>query len=132
MKKPYFLISIILIQLFFFLVQVKNHSLYLNDSKEYLTEAYNISHHGTFYCGLAGQEKDPALFTKRPPLYPLLIALAHLLSSNDMIIILLQNILSVFSILLMKKTAAEWGYLKNKDAWVLAVLIFSPAQFIYS
>jgi len=132
MKKHYFLLSVILLQTFFFLVQLKNHNLYLKDSAEYLTEAANIADSGTFYAGSANQEINPALYTRRPPLYPLFIRFARIFSASDILVILLQNILSVLSIMLVRKTALEWGYKRNRDQWALLLLIFTPAQFIYA
>ena len=124
--------SVIIIQTFFLLVQLKNHNLYLRDSAEYLTEASNITNRGIFYCGSLDENINPSLYTRRPPLYPLFIGFSHLFFASDLFIILLQNILSVLSILLMRKTAMEWGYLRKTDHWVILALIFSPAQFIYA
>ncbi len=132
MKRHFFLFSVIIIQTFFLLVQLKNHNLYLRDSAEYLTEASNITNRGIFYCASLDENINPSQYTRRPPLYPMFIGFSHLFFASDLFIILLQNILSVLSILLMRKTAMEWGYLRKTDHWVILAFIFSPAQFIYA
>ncbi|MGE0077620.1 MAG: glycosyltransferase family 39 protein [Bacteroidales bacterium] len=102
------------------------------DSPEYLNEAKNIHNYGKFYCGELEKTINPDYYTKRPPIYPLFIASLKLISQSDLLIILVQSIISILSILIIRKTFIRIGYDTNYDRLFILLLILSPAQLIYA
>lgn len=132
LRSNYFLLSLILIHFVFFSIQIINKNLYLVDSYEYLNEAKNISSSGVFYCGNLDQPINNDLYTKRPPVYPLFIATLKLVSNSDILIIFVQSIISILSILLIRRSFLLIGYNKKYDPLFLLLLIFSLAQMIYA
>lgn len=57
----------------FFAVFLNSGNIYMSDSKEYLTQAYNIKHHLTIYCADLTQKINLAFYTRRPPFYGFVI-----------------------------------------------------------
>ena len=49
---------------------------YTLDSREYLWAAHNLRQESVLYAGFPSKKRNPALYTRRPPAYPSLIALA--------------------------------------------------------
>lgn len=131
-RNNYFLLLLFLIHFLFLSIQIINKNLYLVDSFEYLNEAKNISNSSVFYCGNLDQPINNDLYTKRPPIYPLFIAFFKLFVQSDVLIIIVQSIISIFSILLIRKAFLQFGYRKNYDPLFLLMFIFSPAQMIYA
>jgi len=97
-----------------------------------LNEAKNISNSGVFYSGNLDQPINYDLYTKRSPTYPLFIATLKLVSNSDILIIFAQSIISILSILLVRKAFLLFGYNKKYDSLFLILLIFSPAQMVYA
>ena len=72
----------------------------------------------------------PEYMTQRQPLYPLLLLSVYLFSINNWIVILLQNLLSVFNIYYARKIFISIGYKEKYDGWLLLFVVAYPAQFI--
>lgn len=79
--RRWFWLGIAVLQLAFLGHQLVQRRFHIGDAKtktgdsyEYLWQAQNIRHAGSFYSGDPGAPIVPELYTRRPPLYPLLIA----------------------------------------------------------
>jgi hypothetical protein len=125
-----FLALILALHIFAFTYQLVNNNYFLADSFEYLQEAENIFSQGKFYCGNLNEQINPDLFTKRPPLYPLFIGFSQLFPGKIIPLLLFQNLLSLFNILIILKLA--FRYFKLNKTLIFIFILFSPAQAIYA
>lgn len=128
--KPIHYISggILLVHFLFFAFALIQEAQPLNDSQEYLQAAENLYQEGVLYSDdLNGAIREEA-YTRRPPVYPLLLGLA-LMTGSAFPVLLLQMLLSLLSITLVYKM-----FIKDpKHVWLPALLLLmTPAQFIYS
>ena len=117
----------------------------LPDSEEYLQASRNLYRQGVLYCGDLSEPIREELFTRRPPLYPLMIG-ATAASGSVVPLYLLQILLSLFSIWMVANIFApslrdvqpieNVGYTAtaNKRFYFLMflMLLATPAQFIYA
>ena len=112
---------------------LSNQPVLLRDSEEYIHSAISFETNGNFYAGPQTEEKDYRLYTKRTPLYPLVLYTFRALNLHWNYIYILQVFLGLFNIYLaflllkplIKKTFIPYMF--------LAILIlFTPSQFIYS
>ena len=120
--------GIILIHLLFFAFAQVQDPQPLPDSREYLQTAANVYQEGVLYSDdLTGGIREEA-FTRRPPVYPLILGLG-LMAGSTLPVLLLQMLLSVLSMFLVYKM-----FIKNPAfVWLPALfLLMTPAQFIYS
>ncbi len=136
MNRRRFWILVIVIHLVFFGKQlIFEHSL-LQDSKEYLYAAENLIHSHTLYAGDLSEKFNPNFLTKRPVLFPLIIAFFKLISFGNpslfwFLILLIQNIISLYCIKLVEKIILHFkGAFNYKIAFIF--LLFTPAQAIYA
>ena len=135
-----FVIVLALVHLLFFIFAVYNNNYYpfsgfnfkLTDPYQYLTEAKNIIENGVFYCGDLSQPINFDFYTLRPPGYPLFLALFYLLKAPLYVIIFFQNIISIASIILVRKTILLFNYKKKYDILLMGFLLLTPSQFIYA
>ncbi|MCA1747688.1 MAG: hypothetical protein LC655_08325, partial [Bacteroidales bacterium] len=123
------LITVVLLQLGFLVIQLLQQNYFLDDSAEYIHTADNLISDGTLYCGDTEETIDPALYTKRLPGYPAFLVLTRLLTTSMVPVIILQMLLSIGSVLLMLKIFSPG----KQGTWLLLpLLLLFPAQFIYS
>ncbi|MFK5891512.1 MAG: hypothetical protein QM486_12355 [Flavobacteriaceae bacterium] len=135
-----FVAILVLVHLLFFFFAVYNSNYYpfsgfnfkLTDPYQYLTEAKNIVEHGVFYCGDLSQPINFDFYTLRPPVYPLFLSVFYLLKAPLYVIIFFQNIISIASILLVRKTILLFNYKKKYDTLFIGLLLLTPSQFIYA
>ena len=103
----------------------------LEDSKEYLAAARNLSSHGVLYAGdwEAAEHLDD--YTKRPPVYPLLLIAAGAGQGDTFWLRLLQSLLALAGIGLSAWFVST--QLKKSVPWLLwlLVLLASPGQWMY-
>lgn len=136
MEKKTFWILLIVAHALFFIVQLVGPPSILQDSKEYLFAADNIIENHQLYCWDWNAKFNPDFLTKRPFLYPLILALFKLLSFGNFKIFLflllaVQNIISLFNLRLMLKLVQNFtGNVNYLIAFIL--LILTPAQLIYA
>jgi hypothetical protein len=128
----WFLFFLIFIHSIYLTYQLKHKNIYLSDSKEYLFEADNIKTTGSFYCGDLNKPIKNELFTKRPPLYPLFLLIVKFLFKNNLAIIIIQTLLSIFNIYYIRHVIKQLGYNTKWDWLFMVILIFSPNQFFYA
>ena len=121
-----------LLHSFFFVYAFNHHNIYLaDDSQEYLWQAYNLKYHGSWYGSDYNLPYNAYLQTRRPPLYGIFIFLAKGIYNSDYFVCLLQNILSIISIIAGGLIAKK---LKAKTNWLImpVMLLFFPTQLIYA
>ncbi len=128
----FFIVSVLTLHLFYFLWQVIHGNYLLSDSFEYLMAASNIREEFLLYCGDLEKVVNYDLFTKRPPVYPLFLAACQWISSGFVFVTIVQNALSIFSLLLVRSIFIQLGYSTKYDLLFVFLLIFSPAQYIYA
>ena len=135
--------ALLLIHLLVFTIHLVRPPDPLPDSTEYLNASTNIYTRGTLYCGQLTEPIREELFTRRPPLYPLLLGVA-LLTGSTIPVLLLQSLFSLLSIYLiiiifgtgihtLGNTSGRFFPTRKTFYYLLLLLlIFTPAQFIYS
>jgi len=125
-----FISIILLVHMIFFLLACHYTRIYMGDSFEYVYEALNIKHMCFFYSGNPAMPILPEYMTQRQPLYPLFLWCIYLITVNNWVVIVFQNILSVINIYYARKIFINIGYKKKYDWWLLLFVIAYPAQFI--
>jgi len=123
------LIAILLLQAVFLFIQLQQRNFYLDDSAEYLQAAENIIENGTLYAGDPDAPVDPALYTKRTPGYPAILAAVRLFSEKPTPVIILQAILSLLSLVIMARMFFSGTQI---SAWAAGFILLLPSQFIYA
>ncbi len=128
--KRFWLLAIALHALFFG-YQLSQSNYYLADSTEYLLAAENLLEHGSLYCGEWPPERID-YFTKRPPLYPLILTIFVVPFGSPILLILLQNLLGLFNLFLLLKLLKGFSFPEEKLTFLLPFLLLYPAQMIYA
>lgn len=129
-KDKLFIGAVALVHVVFFLLALSYKRIYMGDSFEYIYEALNIKQYFFFYSGNSAMPIVPEYMTQRQPLYPLLLLSVYAFTVNNWIVIVLQNLLSVFNIYYARKVFINIGYKEKYDGWLLLFVIAYPAQFI--
>lgn len=103
---------------------------YLLDSQEYLNAGKNLFDEGVFYSGdLEEIPRDLSLYSRRPPLYPLVLGLSEAITGSFIPAILLQISLTFLGGYLF------WQLLERthiESTFFLALYLLYPAQIMYS
>ncbi len=101
------------------------------DSVEYLVQAENLFQYGS-RCSVPLIEGncDPLYLTKRPPVYPLFAGLFMWLGAPVFILLIFQNLLSLFNIYVMVRLMREWKV--GGIAIALGLSLINITQFIYA
>ncbi|MEN8202191.1 MAG: hypothetical protein ABFS28_06295 [Bacteroidota bacterium] len=126
---------ILLVHLLFFAIAQLNPPAHLSDSDDYLNASENLYKKGVLYCGDLSEPIIKEQFTRRPPLYPLLLGTVTLTGSKIpalliQILISMTSIFVVFSIFLQNHSSQNPG--KQAVIFATILLLATPAQFIYS
>jgi hypothetical protein len=129
-KDKLFIGAVALVHGVFFLLALSYKRIYMGDSFEYIYESLNIKQYFFFYSGNAAMPIVPEYMTQRQPLYPLLLLGVYAFTINNWIVIVLQNLLSVFNIYYARKIFISIGYKETYDGLLLLFVIAYPAQFI--
>ncbi|HRO42129.1 MAG TPA: hypothetical protein PL009_04810 [Flavipsychrobacter sp.] len=132
-KADLFFVSVIVAaHIVFFILALHFTRIYMGDSYEYVYMALNIKEQFLFYSANAALPIMLKNYTLRPPGYSLFLLLVYLFSVNNWIVIVVQNLVSIFNILYFRRTIQLIGYNKKYD-WILLIFILAfPAQFIYA
>ena len=129
-KDKLFIGILLLVHALFFLTALVYKRIYMGDSFEYIYEALNIKTDFFFYSGNPALPIQPEYMTQRQPGYPLFLLGVYLFSVNNWIVLVLQNLLSVFNIYYCRKVLLRLGYHEKYDWLLLLLTIAYPAQFI--
>lgn len=134
-QKGYYLFAgfVLLLHLLFFGYQMFHQRYYLLDSKEYVQAADNLREHQTLFSGdLEAKPLRMDHYSKRPFVYPALLATAQALFGHEKWLILLQVLLSLFNIYWVFAFSKLFAWRKT-PYWLFAILILLyPAQLIYA
>ncbi|MGN6476589.1 MAG: ArnT family glycosyltransferase [Flavipsychrobacter sp.] len=114
----------------FYLIAWHYKHIYNGDSHEYIYMATNIKNTGWFYAGNPVLPVKEEYMTLRPPGYPLFLCFIYLFVLNNWIVLLVQNLVSIFNIYLLRHTITQLGYLKRYDWLLLAFILLFPSQFV--
>ena len=125
-----FIGAIALVHLVYFMLALHYTRIYMGDSVEYIYEALNIKTRFFFYAGNPALPISPEYMTQRQPGYPLFLLSVYLFSVNNWIVLVLQNLLSIFNIWYCRNAALLAGYQKKYDWLLLALLLACPSQFV--
>lgn len=128
----FFLLSIVFLHLCFFIWQVLHGNFYLTDSYEYLNAAANLKSDFLLYCGDINKPVITELLTRRPPVYPLFLAGCQMISHSLILVIFIQNVMSVTGIYLVRQMLLKYGYLVKYDVLFIVLLLLTPSQLIYA
>ncbi|MES2703940.1 MAG: hypothetical protein V4649_14970 [Bacteroidota bacterium] len=121
---------IILVHVAFFLLAYCYKRIYMGDSFEYIYEALNIKQQFFFYSGNPELPIEPEYMTQRQPVYPLFLLSVYLFAVNNWVVLVLQNVLSVFNILYTRNILLHIGYSRKYDWLLMLLLLAYPSQFI--
>ncbi len=132
-RKPVgFFIAVVLLHVVYFMAALYFGRIYNGDSFEYIYEAVNIKDHFFFYSANPVLPITEEYMTLRTPGYPLFICGVYLFSINNWIILLLQNIASVFNVFHVRKTFVMMGYSSKYDLYFFLLLLLFPSQLVYA
>jgi len=115
---------------FYFLIAVKTGGIYMADSAEYIQQSENLKSSMTCYCGDLNKPLNYDQFTKRPPVYGLLIAALKLLFNSDFFIVLFQALLSISALTGLCLILQELGYSRYPYSFIPAFVLLFPPQAI--
>jgi len=112
---------------------LRNEPVQLRDSEEYIHSAENYYIYGNFYAGIHNAETDYRLFSKRTPLYPLILVSFKALNIHPNYIYIVQTFLGLLNIFLALVLLRMLLPSKRASYILLGVFILlTPSQFIYS
>ncbi|MBD3291216.1 hypothetical protein GF337_20610 [candidate division KSB1 bacterium] len=104
----------------------------IGDAIEYIQQAKNISMHRTVYCGDLSGEKNFDLYTRRPPMYSLILAMGLLVFNNIQSVLTIQIILTFLNGFFIYAIA---GYFNISIRWRLiltTIFLLYPSQIIFT
>ena len=119
------------LHLAFGLWQLQVRNWYLVDSHEYIWVAENLRTHGWLYSGDPETAFRPEHQSKRPPVYPLWLALAKTLTGAYPALVLIQLGMSLGTLWLVWWLLDAWQVPTRRRWLVLPLLALSPGHFIY-
>ncbi len=136
LTRKIFWIILTLLHVVFMGKQLFIHQTMLQDSKEYLYAAKNIIDTQTLYSWDLKKEFNPDYLTKRPFLYPFIIAIVKLISLQNsfwflFLILAIQNCISLYCFSALEKILKVKKLLPNYFL-MLVLILFTPAQLIYA
>lgn len=123
---------IVMVHVVFFLLACKFTRIYMGDSFEYIYEAVNIKDNWFFYSGNPVLKITEEYMTQRQPLYPIFLALVYMFTVNNWVVLVLQNLLSIFNIWYCRQGLFKMGYKARYDRLLLLFIVAYPIQFIYA
>lgn len=117
--------------IFFYILSLILPSDTPGDSIEYLQMSENIYQNGQFYCGDLSHVIEYDKFTKRPPLYPILIGIFGLWGNAQFLLFFIQNLLIFCGLYLLRNLAFNFSYSSSYDKYLYPAILFLPALWIY-
>lgn len=102
------------------------------DAIEYRWAAQNLRAHGYAYAGDLAQPFRAEWVTKRPPLYPALLAFSTGGQGNDGWLFALQAMLSMVSLWLLRHIFITLWPHRWRDGYFLLFMVLIPSQLIYA
>lgn len=121
---------VVLAHAVYFALALHYRKIYMGDSFEYIYEAINIKERFFFYSGNPALPIEPEYMTQRQPLYPLMLAGVYLFTINNWLVLILQNLLSVFNIIYCRKLFKAYSNNRISDTVLMGFVLLCPSQFI--
>jgi len=113
--------------------QVEAHNWLLVDSYDYLSAANSLQESGTLFSGdLYESPPYEGNYTRRPPVYPVFLAIISLFSESHVLTTIVQMGFSFLAFFLFLKIYSLVYSQKEPPLYLLAFLICYPAQYIYT
>lgn len=117
------------LHLLFLVIAASTGGIFTLDSYDYLSQANNIREYGSFYSLDADVPVKMDYFTKRPPLFGLLLAG---FGSHVWLFIIFQNLLSIFSWIIVAQIAKNHFPEKKVHLFILVGLVLFPNTLLYA
>jgi 4-amino-4-deoxy-L-arabinose transferase-like glycosyltransferase len=130
-QKKYLLFMVLLHGVFFVLALTVGN-IHLADSVDYIWQADNFTNTGSLYAYDFSQPIKIDYYTKRPPLYGLLVWAMQGVFGSLYVVIFLQNILSIFCAWLVYKLLRDNFAIKKPALWAALLWVALPNQLIYA
>jgi len=105
---------------------------FTGDAGEYVAAAQNIIKNHVVYCGDYGKEIRYDLFSRRPPFYPLLIAVALKVANSPLLILLFQMALTLLSGIVIFRMLNLQNVSSSVKILVTACFLLYPSQIIFT
>lgn len=108
-------------------------NIYLKDSFEYLHQAKNLWHYGSWYAADWKSPLLPDMFSFRPPLYAVFIGLIKQMVDTDYAVLIVQNGLSIWNLILIYRLLVKLDIPVKSVQWMIPLcLVFFPTQLVMS
>ncbi|MBI1221882.1 MAG: hypothetical protein GC180_04690 [Bacteroidetes bacterium] len=130
MNKTRFLYGLIGLHLVFYLMALIIGGTKIADSYDYLYQAENLRESGSFYAWNMNEPIKPDYFTKRTPGYAVML---YLTGSMEWLILMLQNVMSIFVWWLVFRVLLKKNVREQTAAWlILGTLVLQSNALIYA
>lgn len=123
---------VILLHLAAFLQAWNSGGIYLVDSKDYLSQAYNFKTNWSLYAAPFDEPIRPDFYSFRPPLYAWFILAIKGIINSDYAVLAVQSLLSLYTLFSVKKMAERFGVSAlSSSIGILLILLFYPSHLIH-
>ncbi len=129
-----FVFNVVLIHLAYFIGSLFFKTYLNNDSYEYINQANNLIHHGSFYAAQWSQLPHlPEYYSLRPPLYSIFILITMYVTNSAYVLLFFQSLLSVFSWLLLRRYILKFIPHTSEgrlSVYLILALVLNPVQLV--
>ncbi len=125
-----FILSLLLIHCAYFGLAWGYEGICNGDSDEYLKTAENFKYHFECYNWVWTDQKNPAFYSLRPPIYGIFIFLLKTVCHNDYFVLFFQNILSICTWLLTLHISHQLKPDFKIEIPIIVSLLIVPSQMI--
>lgn len=114
-----------------FIYVVNSGPLLTRDSAEYISAAENLKNQGIFYAGNLTEPINPALYSRRPPGYPIFILLSRLFGNSDFSTVIFQILLIILNVILLHRILLQLNVKSSDHKLIIFIYLVYPSQIIY-
>ncbi|HYG15767.1 MAG TPA: glycosyltransferase family 39 protein, partial [Bacteroidia bacterium] len=116
----------------FFVMAAGFENIILPDSEDYIWQAENIKTEGSFYATDFSKPVKTDYFSKRPPLYALLVLVITTITGSLFGILFIQNILSILTAWLIYRLLKTDFKIPHAAGWSAGLWLIFPNQLLYA
>jgi len=116
----------------FFVMAAGYENIILPDSEDYIWQAENIKTEGSFYAADFSKPIKTDYFSKRPPLYALLVLVITTITGSLFGILFIQNILSILTAWLIYRLLKTDFKIPHAAGWSAGLWLIFPNQLLYA
>jgi 4-amino-4-deoxy-L-arabinose transferase-like glycosyltransferase len=127
-----YLLFITALHILFFVLALNYNGIITPDSEDYLWQAENIKTSGSFYATNPGAPLKIDYYSKRPPLYALLIIAITAIVDTPFAVLFVQNLLSIFCAWLVYTLLTKHFRVKRAGLWAGLLFALFPNQLMYA